>query len=53
MKIQLKQIKIRDIINKYKDLKSKGVVGIVDMSQGTAQSKTPSGESVSGARHRP
>ncbi len=27
MKIQLKQIKIRDIINKYKDLKSKGVVG--------------------------
>ena len=27
MKIQLKQIKIRDIINKYKDLKSKGAVG--------------------------
>ena len=34
MKIQLKQIKIRDIINKYKDLKSKGVVsygGLLDI----------------------
>ena len=27
MKIQLKQIKIRDLTNQYKDLKSKGVVG--------------------------
>ena len=27
MKIQLKQIKIRDIINKYKDLKNQGVSG--------------------------